>query len=288
MGKALHKMYGRQEVKSHTRTKNTPYYYENMMYVSDDCRAEMGEKVQFPPYFSVEFEHELIKMYVPTMFVYNSERQEFKIFYSQNTSKYWILFRDIDIPTTEYGIGSFSEFDQMFIASIQRICQGLVICQGRSVVLPAGRKTSTNLFEATIGSVGPNNTVMDQCVSVFSKNCIRVLPLTCELKNKTWRFCVHDINQRICQLAKGGFLTQEKAAKMLKRQPSEEDEQDREGVNSETSLDASGGSARNLSEETSREEGDEPVDDQSTDQDVMEVSSLQFYIMTVPCKFKIC
>ena len=60
----------------------------------------------------------------------------------------------------------------------------------------------------------------------YSKNCVRVLPFTCELSNTSCHCCVHDINQRVRQMRATGRISPEDAEKLLKKNIKGTDEDD--------------------------------------------------------------
>ena len=105
----------------------------------------------------------------------------------------------------------------MFVNSVTRLCDAFVICQGKPIDLPIGNKPSTNLQQLFIGRLGPNNVAEQIKTSYYSLHCLRVLPLNGELKNRTCSQCVHDINQRIRQLAHSGVISKEVSLQLLKR-----------------------------------------------------------------------
>ena len=215
--KVIHKMFGKQKVKSLMKHGDAAYYYDKMLYVSSDyCETQMDGKVKLPSYMSFKMQGEFVVLYIPTTFVYDKELQEFKIFFNRNTGQYWITFGGIELDTDDLGIGHYSSFDQLFVNSVSRICSAFIICQGKQVSLPQGKHVSKNIYQALIGRLGANNQIENLTNTLFSKNCHRVLPLTCELSNRTCHACVHDINQRIRQLGNTGFLDHETVAGLIK------------------------------------------------------------------------
>ena len=159
----------------------------------------------------------MLCMHIPTTFIENNVLQEYHVYMNRKTDQYWVHFRGIELDSSFLGLGKYSEFDQMFVNSITRICDAFIICQGRYVNLPRGRSDSKNLVKTVIAKMGPDGNVANVREVTVSKNCQKVLPLTCELTNRTCQNCVHDINQRIRQLASGGFIERSEAAEMLKR-----------------------------------------------------------------------
>ena len=194
------------------------YYYNKMLYVSDEDReTKVDSKIKLPSYMSFEMEGEFVVLYIPTTFVVDKEVQEFKIFFSRNTGQYWITFRGTELDSDYLGIGHYSSFDQIFVNSVSRICNAFILCQGKQVRLPDGKHPSKNTCQALIGRLGANNQIENARCTLYSTNCHRVLPLTCELLNRTCHSCVHDINQRIRQLGNTGFLDSETVAGLIKR-----------------------------------------------------------------------
>ena len=157
-----------------------------------------------------------VVLYIPTTFVFDKEVQEFKIFFSRNTGQYWITFHGTELDSDYLGIGHYSSFDQIFVHSVSRICNAFILCQGKQVHLPDGKHASKNTYQALIGRLGANNQIENARCTLYSTNCHRVLPLTCELSNRTCHSCVHDINQRIRQLGNTGFLDSETVAGLIK------------------------------------------------------------------------
>ena len=103
----------------------------------------------------------------------------------------------------------------MFINSLIRITDGVIICLGRDVHLPEGKKDSTNLVQVCVGQLAPTSQVPQAAMHWFSKNCKQVLPFTCKGKNSTCAQCVHDINQRIRNLKSRGFISSQEADLLL-------------------------------------------------------------------------
>ena len=212
MCKAFQKLFGKQKLKSVQRNKDAKYNYKNFLFVKDDVREAMDSKVKLVTNSAIDFEHELVSIEMPSNLMLNGEMAVFKCIYSRNTGFYRLLFRDIELASTSLGLSSYSSWDQMFVTGIYRVSQGFVLCRGRKVSLPKGRKESGNLMTALISEVGPH---FDEDVVTFSKNCLGVLPITCELKNNTCTQCIHDINQRIRQLKTTKFLTKDEADALL-------------------------------------------------------------------------
>ena len=204
MCKAFQKLFGKQKLKSVQRNKDAKYNYKNFLFVKDDVREAMDSKVKLVTNSAIDFEHELVSIEMPSNLMMNGEMAVFKCIYSRNTGFYRLLFQDIELASTSLGLSTYSSWDQMFVTGIYRIAQGFVLCRGRKVSLPKGRKESGNLITALISEVGPH---FEEDIVTFSKNCLGVLPITCELKNYTCTQCIHDINQRIRQLKTTNFLS---------------------------------------------------------------------------------
>ena len=218
IGKVIHKMFRKQKVKSLMKHGDAAYYYDKMLYVSDsDRETKVDSKIKLLSYMSFKMEGEFVVLYIPTTFVYNNKVQEFKIFFSRNTGQYWITFRGTELDSNDLGIGQYSSFDQIFVNSVSRICNAFILCQGKQVLLPDGKHPSKNTYEAVIGRLGANNQIENARSTLYSTNCHIVLPLTCELSNRTCHSCVHDINQCIRQLGTTGFLDCETVAGLIKR-----------------------------------------------------------------------
>ena len=222
LGKVVKKLFGNLKTKAVMKHGDSAYYYQNLLFVDDDFREKtMKTSVKLPAHVSFEFEHEMILMNIATTFVVNTEIREYKVYMSRDTEQYHITFRGDELALWLLGIGEYSNFDQMFVNSVVRICDALVICRGKPIDLPDGKKASTNLVQTFIGSLSPNNTTENVTTTYYSTHCLRVLPLNSELKNRTCSQCVYDINQRIRQLRNTGCITKEKAEILLKRVKSE-------------------------------------------------------------------
>ena len=176
----------------------------------------MPPRIKLPAHVSIEIEHEMVLLYFPTTFIVNTDIQEYKVYISLETEQYHIVFRDEELNLSALGIGEYSTFDQMFVGSMSRICDALVICRGKAIDLPPGKKVSTNLVQLFIGTFGYDGKTHDVTTSYYSTHCLRVLPLNGELKNRTCAQCVHNINQRIRQLASTGCIMQEQSKLLLK------------------------------------------------------------------------
>ena len=218
LGKVIKKLFGTLKSKSMMKQGDTAYYYMNLVFVDDDFREnKLPARIKFPPHVSFEIEHDIALMYFPTTFVVNTTVEEYKVYMNLQTQQYHIVFRDQELNLPALGIGEYSTFDQMFVGSMTRICDALVICHGKAIDLPPGNKVSTNLVQMFIGTLGYDGKMHNVTTSYYSTHCLRVLPLNGELKNKTCAQCVHDINQRIRQLASTGCITQEVSKMLLKR-----------------------------------------------------------------------
>ena len=212
MGKVFGKLFGKQKLKLVQKNKDTNYNYKNVLFVKDSVREAMDSSVKLHQLMAIDFEHELVSLELPSCLMVNGSMAVFKCIYSRNTGFYRYTFRDIEIPAAALGIGDFSSWDQMFINSIATITQGLVLCRGRKMRLPKGKKQSGNLIEVMACDVGPGYVPVE---TTYSKNCFGVLPLTCEVNNQTCTQCIHDVNQRIRQLKTTKFLSPEEAEQLL-------------------------------------------------------------------------
>ena len=218
LGKVFKKMFGNLKTKSLMRQGDSAYYYTCLVYMDDDFREnKLPKHVKFAPYVSFEIEHDIALLYIPTTFIVNTEIQEYKVYMNLSSLQYHITFRDDELNLDALGIGEYSEFDQMFVNSVTRLCDAFVICQGKPIDLPLGKKASTNLQQLFIGRLGPNNAAEQITTSYYSMHCLRVLPLNGELKNRMCSQCVHDINQRIRQLASSGVISKDASLQLLKR-----------------------------------------------------------------------
>ena len=218
LGKVIKKLFGTLKSKSMMKQGDSAYYYTNLIFVDDDFREnKLPSRVKLPPHVSIEVEHEMVLLYFPTTFVVNTDIQEYKVYISLETCQYHITFRDDELNLPALGIGEYSTFDQMFVGSMTRICDALVICHGKAIDLPPGNKVSTNLVQLFIGTYGIDGKTHNVTTSYYLTHCLRVLPLNGELKNRTCAQCVHDINQRIRQLAATGCITEEQKKLLLKR-----------------------------------------------------------------------
>ena len=215
MGRIVHKLFGRQ--KAFLREVDSAYYYENIVYIPDSLRDNPTmKKLKLPPFMSFEIEHELVSFYFPTTFVVNTSIQEFLIIHNGITKQFWMHFGGTKLDNKTLGLGSYSEMDQMFINSIATICKSFVICEGKAIDLPEGRSASRNLVQTFIGRLGPNNQTQNVISTYYSKNCFKILPLSCELNNRTCQQCIQDIHQRIRQLRDADYLSPAEAEVLLK------------------------------------------------------------------------
>ena len=218
LGKVVKKLFGNLKTKAVMKQGESAYYYQNLLFVDDDFRENtMQKRVKIPPHMSIEVEHEMIQLNIPTTLVVNTQIQEFKVYLSLETEQYHITFRGDELKLWALGIGEYSPFDQMFVNSMSRICEALVLCLGKPIDLPLGNKPSTNLLQTFIGRLSPNNTTEQVTTTYYSTHCLRVLPLNGELNNRTCSQCVHDINQRIRQLKNSGCISESVANGLLKR-----------------------------------------------------------------------
>ena len=217
MGKVVHKLFGRQKVKAEQGSKEKGYYYTNMLYVSDEYReTQIGSELALPGHFTFELNEEKVVFHIASPLIINDTCQRFEVQFNRDTSKITINFRDYMIKICPLGISQFADLDQIFINSISKICGGFVLCRGRHINIPPGRKPSSNLYQSVINEVHQKS-FEDKKMVWFSKNCVRVLPFTCELSNNTCHCCVHDINQRIRQLKASGRMSAAEAEKVLKK-----------------------------------------------------------------------
>ena len=115
----------------------------------------------------------------------------------------------------ELGLGQFTPLDQMFINSLIRITEGVVICLGRNIELPHGKKDSTNLIQVCVGQLVPSLQIPQAGMHWFSRKCMCVLPFTCKGNNFTCSQCIHDINQCIHNLKSTGIISAEEADLLL-------------------------------------------------------------------------
>ena len=145
MGKVVHKLFGRLKVKAETGTNEKGYYYANMLYVSDEYReTQVGAELVLPLHFSVQLDEDKVIFNINSCLVINGANQRFHVSFNRDTSKFIIKFRDYEIKLNPLGICQFADLDQIFINSISKICGGLVLCRGRHVNLPPGKKPSTS------------------------------------------------------------------------------------------------------------------------------------------------
>ena len=218
MGKVVNKLFGRTKVKSLMKEGDSSYYYEHLLFIHDSFREnEMMRRIKVPSYMSIEMEHEMCSIYIPTTFVLNTAVQEYMVLHHGTTTEFWFHLGGVQLDSKALGFGNFSTMDQMFINSLASICQALVICEGKPIDLPDGRNPSKNLHQSFIGRISADNTQQAVTTTWYSNNCLKALPLTCELNNSTCQQCVHDINQRIRQLHQGGFISKERADILLRR-----------------------------------------------------------------------
>ena len=175
LGKAIHKMFGKQKVKAMQKKGDLAYYYEKMVYVMDEFWDEHFKlRIKLPEYVTFDLEHEMLCMHIPTTFMEDNVLQEYHVYMNRKSDQYWVHFRGIELDSSFLGLGKYSEFDQMFVNSITRICEAF-ICQGRYVNLPRGRSDSKNLVKTVIAKMGPDGNAANVREVTVSKNCQKVL-----------------------------------------------------------------------------------------------------------------
>ena len=170
------------------------------MYVDEATRDSFDRKVKFAEHMSIVVDNEIITINIPTVWFFDGQLEEHKVFYHLENAQYFMQTRGRNWDMAELGVGQFSDFDQMFVNSIMRMTDGVIICLGRNVRIPAGKKESTNLVQVAVGKLTPGSVTRVEKMHWFSVNCKRVLPFTCKGNNTTCAQCVHDINQHIQNL----------------------------------------------------------------------------------------
>ena len=171
---------------------------------------------------SIKVEEEVITIYIPTMIYFDNTLAEHQVFYHEFRHQFFMQTRGRNWDMYELGLGQFTLLDQMFINSLIRITDGVVICLGRNIKLPDGKKDSMNLIQVCVGQSIPTMQIPQTGMHWFSKNCRHVLPFTCKGKNFTCAQCVHDINQQIRNLQSTGIISGEEADLLLTKSSKED------------------------------------------------------------------
>ena len=131
LGKVFKKMFGNLKTKALMRQGDSTYYYTCLVYMDDDFRENnLPKRVKFAPYVSFEMEHEIALLYIQPTFIVNTVVQEYKVYMNLTTLQYHITFWGDELYLDALGIGEYSEFDQMFVNSVTRLCDAFVICHG--------------------------------------------------------------------------------------------------------------------------------------------------------------
>ena len=206
MGKVIAKLFNRPEKKSKQVRGESRYKYQKLMYVDEATRDSFDRKVKFAEHMSIVVDNEIITINIPTVWFLDGQLEEHKVFYHLENAQYFMQTRGRNWDMAELIVGQFSDFDQMFVNSIMRMTDGVIICLGRNVRIPAGKKDSTNLVQVAVGKLTPGSVTPVEKMHWFSINCKRVLPFTCKGNNTTCAQCVHDINQHIRNLRDCGIL----------------------------------------------------------------------------------
>ena len=217
MGKVIAKIFNRPERKYKQVDGHANYKYQKLTIVTNQTRQKYGDKVKLPEYMSIKVEEEVITIYIPTTIYFDNTLAEHLVFYHVFCGQFFMQTRGRNWDMYELGLGQFTPLDQMFINSLIRITDGVIICLGCEVHLPEGKKDSTNLVQVCVGQLLPTSQVPQVAMHWFSKNCKRVLPFTCKGKNYTCAQCVHDINQHIRNLKSTSIILSQEADLLLSK-----------------------------------------------------------------------
>ena len=197
MGQAIAKIHNKPEIRQQTHGRITKYFYHNYEVLDDVMRQGSDSDIRLPNYFTMSVSQPYLIFNVPTGLLFDNHPVNFNVIIDVNTYKLGISVHSIELDVDKLGIAPYVKYvDQAFVDGLELILRALVLCSGKTANLAVDMPTRI-ISRHAIGSMAGAGQGLQTQIKWFSKNCKGVLPLTCELQNRTCRMCVHDVNARI-------------------------------------------------------------------------------------------
>ena len=168
----------------------------------------------------------------PTNECRDGVRLEFTLIYSQNTKRYSIFVGGKELKLDYLGLRPTADLTRRFTQGLSRVMHHLQPCQGSDTDLSQLPGLECKIMESKKVSLFTHEYIgqAQRVKRFFSKKCLGVLAITCEVENKICGQCSNDLYQvrmnyqKKVALARGRVAEQAIAAVLATKNNTEKDD----------------------------------------------------------------